>query len=245
MWFDGQGEVVRWDGNPILLDQSIQQDADILKAMEPWKKEIDAVATRKIGSSRVLLKRDCRYEECNMGNFITDAMVDAFVDAADNKSHWTYAAVGCTNPGGIRAEIEVSDITYGDLIMVHPFQNTWDTLELTGETIKKILEIEGLLVWSGLRVTYKVADKTRTAVDVKIRCQSCEYPVYEDMVSDRWYRVVVPTFLVTGGDGYYPFKNNSRNHKVGMLDMDHLTKYVTKMSPITAGVERRSIFLEP
>lgn len=100
-----------------------------------------------------------------MGNFITDAMVDAvcmdsfenfallirivesiklqvatfqFVDAADNKSHWTYAAVGCTNPGGIRAEIEVSDITYGDLIMVHPFQNTWDTLELTGETIKKV-----------------------------------------------------------------------------------------------------------
>lgn len=25
VWFDGQGEVVRWDGNPILLDQSIQQ----------------------------------------------------------------------------------------------------------------------------------------------------------------------------------------------------------------------------
>lgn len=53
--------------------------------MEPWKKEIDAVATRKIGSSRVLLKRDCRYEECNMGNFITDAMVDAVcMDSFEN-----------------------------------------------------------------------------------------------------------------------------------------------------------------
>ncbi|XP_025073201.1 apyrase-like isoform X2 [Pogonomyrmex barbatus] len=146
VWFDDKGEVVDWDGNPILLDQSIEEDPDILEALKPWKKEVDATALKKIGSTRVLLERNCRYEECNMGNLITDAMVDAFVDNAENKTHWTYAAVACSNAGGIRTSIEESEITYGDLMMVQPFENTWDTIELTGKSIEKVpsLRISGI-----------------------------------------------------------------------------------------------------
>ncbi|XP_020284123.1 apyrase isoform X2 [Pseudomyrmex gracilis] len=138
VWFDEQGEVVDWDGNPILLDRSIKEDPDIVEALKPWKEEVDEMSSRKIGKTRVLLDKNCYYEECNIGNLLTDAMVDAFVDAADNKSYWTYAAVACMNPGGIRTSIEESDITYGDLLMVQPFENTWDTVELTGESIKKV-----------------------------------------------------------------------------------------------------------
>ncbi|XP_020284117.1 apyrase isoform X1 [Pseudomyrmex gracilis] len=243
VWFDEQGEVVDWDGNPILLDRSIKEDPDIVEALKPWKEEVDEMSSRKIGKTRVLLDKNCYYEECNIGNLLTDAMVDAFVDAADNKSYWTYAAVACMNPGGIRTSIEESDITYGDLLMVQPFENTWDTVELTGESIKKILEIEGILAWSGLKITYRKDNKTRTAIDIKIRCQDCEYPVFEDLVYDQWYRVVVPTFLMIGGDGYYVFKNSGRNHEIGPLDMDHLTKYVEKISPIFIGTERRITFI--
>lgn len=52
-------------------------DAEILKALEPWKKEVDKVALKKVGSTRVQLNNQCRNKECNMGNFITNAMVDA------------------------------------------------------------------------------------------------------------------------------------------------------------------------
>ncbi|EZA61540.1 apyrase isoform X2 [Ooceraea biroi] len=245
VWFDEQGEVVDWDGNPILLDYSIKEDPTIVEALKPWKEEVDALASKKIGKTKVLLSRsNCRYEECNMGNLITDAMVDAYIDSAENKTQWTYAAVACTNPGGIRTSIEESEITYGDLMMVLPFENTWDIIELTGESIKKILEIEGILAWSGLKITYNVANKTRTAADVKIRCQTCEYPKYEDLLHDEWYRVVVPSFLITGGDGYYIFKNSSRNHQVGMRDIDHFTKYVERISPIFMGIDRRTVFVE-
>ncbi|XP_011876676.1 PREDICTED: apyrase-like [Vollenhovia emeryi] len=243
VWFDDEGEVVDWDGNPLLLDYSIEEDPEILEAMEPWKKEVDATALKKVGSTRVLLERNCRYKECNMGNLITDAMVDAVVDNAENKTHWTYAAVACTNPGGIRTSLEESEITYGDLIMVHPFENTWDTVELTGESIKNILEMGESLIWSGLKITYEKVNETRTVVDVKIRCQACEYPIFQDLVHDQWYRIVVPSFLMNGGDGYYIFKDKSRNHKIGTRDIDHLIKYVTKMSPIFIGTERRIIFL--
>ncbi|KAL6259899.1 hypothetical protein P5V15_009810 [Pogonomyrmex californicus] len=244
VWFDDEGEIVDWDGNPILLDQSIEEDPDILEALKPWKKEVDATALKKIGSTRVLLERNCRYEECNMGNLITDAMVDAFVDNAENKTHWTYAAVACSNAGGIRTSIEESEITYGDLMMVQPFENTWDTIELTGKSIEKILQMNEILVWSGLKIIYKNVNKRRTVVDVKIRCQACEYPAFEELVDDQWYRIVVPSFLINGGDGYHIFKNESRNHKIGTVDIDHFIKYVAKMSPLFIGTERRIIFID-
>ncbi|KAH0953052.1 hypothetical protein HN011_001822 [Eciton burchellii] len=242
VWFDEQGEVVDWDGNPLLLDQSIEEDPGIVEALKPWKEEVDALASKVIGKTRVPLENKCRYKECNLGNLVTDAMVDAYVDSAESKAHWTYAAIACANAGGIRTSIEESVITYGDLMMVHPFENTWDTIELAGESIKKILEIDGILSWSGLRVTYGEANKKRTVVDVKIRCQACEYPIFEDLLDDKWYRIVIPSFLIGGGDGHYIFKNSSRNHQIGTLDMDHLTNYVTKMSPIFIGTERRLIF---
>jgi len=126
---------------------------------------VDALASKVIGQTRVLLDNKCRYKECNLGNLVTDAMVDAvretffiavgliikfaslvlqqftsfqYVDSAKSKAHWTYAAVACANAGGIRTSIEESMITYGDLMMVHPFENTWDTIELTGESIRKV-----------------------------------------------------------------------------------------------------------
>lgn len=52
-------------------------DPEILETLKPWKKEVDATASKKIGSTRVLLEHNCRYKECSMGNLITDAMVNA------------------------------------------------------------------------------------------------------------------------------------------------------------------------
>ncbi|XP_025156635.1 apyrase isoform X1 [Harpegnathos saltator] len=245
VWFDELGEVADWEGNPILLDYSVEQDPDILEALQPWKEVVDAEASRKVGSTRVELNNQCYREECNLGNFIADAMVDAYVEAIDDERYWTYAAVSCSNAGGIRSGIEPSDITFGDLMTVYPFENTWDTLELTGETIKKILAAGGNgLIWSGLKITYKMDGEGRSVEDVKIRCQACEYPVFGDVVDNVWYRLVVPSYLANGGDKYILFKNSSRNHQVGSLDIELLIKYVTKMSPIIAGIDRRLTFVE-
>lgn len=52
-------------------------DPDIVEALKPWKEEVDEMSSRKIGKTRVLLDKNCYYEECNIGNLLTDAMVDA------------------------------------------------------------------------------------------------------------------------------------------------------------------------
>lgn len=51
-------------------------DPEILEALKPWKIEVDAEASRKIGKTKVLLDSNCS-NECNMGNLISDAMVNA------------------------------------------------------------------------------------------------------------------------------------------------------------------------
>nr|KAF7438278.1 hypothetical protein H0235_000669 [Vespula pensylvanica] len=246
VWFDDQGEVVDWEGNPILLDYSIEQDPDILKALIPWQKDVDALAWKHVGKTKVFLDNKCKGKQCNLGNFITDAMIDSFVDLAENETYWTYAAISCTNTGGIRASIEdfAVNITYGDLLMVQPFENTWDTVEITGSSIKYLLEKERIMVWSGLKVIYNMTkDAPNRLVDVKVRCRACEVPRYEDLLDDEWYRIVVPSFVYGGGDDIQVFKNYGRNHKVGSLDIDLFVEYVQKMSPIIAGTDNRVNFL--
>lgn len=49
---------------------------------------------------------------------------------------------------------------------------------------------------------------------------------------------------MSGGDGFRIFKDKSRNHKTGTVDIDHFVKYVTKMSPILIGIERRINIIE-
>lgn len=243
VWFDGKGEVVDWDGNPILLDKSIEQDPEIVKALQPWKVVVDEQANVKIAKSRVYLDNECRKKECNFGNLITDAMVDSYVEKAENKTVWTYAAVGVMNTGGIRIPIDSAGryITYSDLLMAQPFENTWDILELNGSCILQILNMKEKLTWSGLKVIYTGSSKI--VKEVKIRCRACEVPKFEDLRQDEWYRIVVPTFLVGAGDGFVPFKSCGRNHEVGYLDSEQLANYMKKISPILVGEDRRTIFL--
>ncbi|XP_023287861.1 apyrase [Orussus abietinus] len=185
VWFDEDGEVDSWEGNPILLDASIEEDPEVLQALEPWRIDVDALANRKIGAIKVPLSNNCRQAECNAGNFITDAMVDAFVDKAENVSSWTYAAISCMHVGGLRNSIEKTSgfITFGDLAAMLPFGDVWNAVELLGSDLLQVIE-EGvtdsfsetefvgkkLLVWSGIKVTYNLSMPAYSRVtEVKVR----------------------------------------------------------------------------
>lgn len=60
-----------------IFNTQLHLDPDIVEALKPWKEEVDKMSLRKIGNTRVLLDKNCYYEECNIGNLLTDAMVDA------------------------------------------------------------------------------------------------------------------------------------------------------------------------
>ena len=73
--------------------------------------------------------RAVRRAETNMGDLCTDALRIR-----------TGADIGMLNGGGIRDYIKKGDVTYGDIISVHPYGNQICVIEATGQQILDALE---------------------------------------------------------------------------------------------------------
>ena len=73
--------------------------------------------------------RIVRREETNLGDFCADVLRSA-----------TGADIGLISGGGIRADLNKGDVTYGDIISVWPYQNDICILEVTGQQILDALE---------------------------------------------------------------------------------------------------------
>ena len=88
------------------------------------KTEVDLTISYPDGTRAV------RSTETNLGDLCADAY--RVVMGAD---------VGLVNGGGIRADIDAGDITYGDIISVHPYGNEMCLAEVTGQQILDCLEL--------------------------------------------------------------------------------------------------------
>lgn len=91
-------------------------------------------------------KRLIRNRETNLGDFCADAY--RAVSGAD---------IAFVNGGGIRADLNAGDITYGDILSVHPYGNTLCVVQATGQEILDALEL-------GCRSTAAEADDGENAV---------------------------------------------------------------------------------
>jgi 5'-nucleotidase len=255
VYFDDQGEAVRWEGNPIFMDNSIEPDAEILREMAPWKAVVDAIAERELGEVKTTLyQRDCAFGECNIGSFITDAFVDYFIDHPDyqEEGSWTYGTISCTNAGGIRTTLAPGIVTYDDLFTSLPFQNTIDTFELRGDHLLAALEFSAewysfynFLQFSGMRVVFNVTEPfNHRVVSVDVLCRQCEIPKYEKLDLTRNYRMIVPSFIGAGGNGFVPFTHRTNHRKGDAMDIEVVEKYLKKMSPVIQKKDGRNVVLK-
>jgi 5'-nucleotidase len=256
--YDENGDCVDWSGTPYFLDTETPQDETINQEMQPWKDEIDAVGTKVIGKTLVKLDQTtCRYSECLLGNFVADAMVYGYTEQAEDDSSWTYASLAVYNTGGLRTTIEKGDITYNDMVTAQPFGNTFDVGEIEGQYIKEMFEVTmtpysygrayadvNLLQISGFHVVGNLSQPAGSRIEsLKVRCNECTVPIYEDLDLDKTYRLILPSFLKTGGDGFNVIAENLKNVKVGRVDIDVYLDYLEAKSPIFEEVEGRIQFV--
>ncbi|MCD7060374.1 bifunctional metallophosphatase/5'-nucleotidase [Pelagibacterium xiamenense] len=210
--FDADGNVVSAEGDPLLLDASIEPDADAaarvteLKApIEELMQQVVGTATDEIDGSR----ETCRIEECEMGNLVADAILDRVADQG--------VQLVIQNGGGLRASIDAGEITMGEVITVLPFQNTLATFELDGAGIREALE-NGVSDWengagrfpqvAGIRYTWErdaAVGERIVSVDVM---QDGEWMPLED---DTVYKVATNNYMRNGGDGYAMFAGDDKN----------------------------------
>ncbi|HEX9161282.1 MAG TPA: 5'-nucleotidase, partial [Thermoanaerobaculia bacterium] len=107
------------------------------------------------------------------------------------------------NSGGIRSNLRAGDLAYSDIFEVSPFDNYPAVIEMTGAQITQALQLltssdRGLMQVSGLRYT---VDAQKPAAD---RLVSVTLDDGTPIDPAKLYRVAMPDFLASGGDGLLP-----------------------------------------
>lgn len=68
----------------------------------------------------------------------------------------------------------------------------------------------------GILVTYNLfLPPGNRVVSVEVRCTECSVPDYEPLDIEKTYRIVAPSFIVGGGDGYTMIADNVQNLVTG------------------------------
>lgn len=256
--FDEGGKIISHNGNPILLDETVDEDPDTLTEINKFSETFKNLSRTALGETYVLLvgeKVTCRTQECNLGDVVADAMLESLVSYQSEES-WSDVSISILNGGGIRTTVGQGVITIADVTAVLPFQGTFDVFDLQGKYLLEALEnsvyyYNDTSLWgrflqvSGILITYNLTKPPGyRVVSVEVRCAACPVPKYELLDLDKTYRIVAPSYIVGGGDGYTMVADNLRNHQTGNLDSSVLGDYIQKYSPILQGIERRIMFVE-
>ena len=219
------------------------QDEDAINYIEGIKNKFSDVLQEVVAKSSVTLttldptthKRAIRNSETNLGDFCADAyrvMVGADIAFA--------------NGGGIRADIEEGNITYEEIINVHPFGNEICMIETTGQDILDALEIGaceypiengGFLQVSDL--SYTIDPSIPSSVVFNERGQFVKvdgkYRVTEVMVGNeplvlnKTYTLASHNYMIkNGGDGYTMFMDDKMIKDSVVIDNGALINYITE-----------------
>ncbi|WP_087881562.1 bifunctional metallophosphatase/5'-nucleotidase [Arabiibacter massiliensis] len=225
-----------------LVKPPVAQDADTAAFVKQIEDELNKTLGKVVARTEVKLvavENDARknwavrMHETNLGDLTADAMRVAL--GAD---------IGFSNGGGIRSDVPVGDITYGNAIGVLPFGNALCKVEASGQTIIDALEMGarlypqpngGFLQTSGL--TYEIRSDIPTPVKLNAKNEFVgiegERRVQNVRVNGepidlgRTYTVSAIAYLLKdGGDGFTMFKNAKVIVAEQGLDYEALITYI-------------------
>jgi 2',3'-cyclic-nucleotide 2'-phosphodiesterase (5'-nucleotidase family) len=173
-----------------------------------------------IGSSNLKISRSTSAESL-MGNFVCDAIL--------SRTETDFAFISF---GELYADIFRGDITELDMFRLFPFSRTLVVFEMSGDTIKQILEKSigagqsGLAI-SGGKVEY---DQSRPTGNRLTYVQVGEYPLYPK----KEYRVVTIDYLADGLAGFDMLTEIDPVYvfRTGVLLRDTLSDYIRQNSPL-------------
>ena len=186
--------------------------------------------------------RRIRNDETNLGDLVADAY--RVVMGAD---------IGMVNGGGIRADIEAGNVTYEDIINVHPYGNEMCLAVATGQEILDALELGamnapledgGFQHVSGLTYTIDLSVPSSVVLDAtgSFAGVAGPYRVTNVLVNGQplnvnsTYTVASHNYMIKeGGSGFNMFMDNTLLQDCTMLDNQLLIDYITEYLGGTIG----------
>ncbi|KAK8762183.1 hypothetical protein V5799_026548 [Amblyomma americanum] len=265
--FDAEGNVTYWEGNPILMNASVQEDPCMNATLAPYKENMTKQMEKVIGSTKVLMEHEhdiCRLQECNLGNLVADAYYEYFVNMDTSTPNentttrqepkaWSEINGAVVNAGSIRTALpSFSKVTWGDVVTTLPYGNSLVVMTINGAEVYKMFEHSvtnytlnsearkgRFLQVSGFRVEYDLTKPNGQRVtSLSVLCRNCTVPKYVSIDCEATYKIATADFLTRGGDGY-KFLKSAKTTDGGPIEYEALEKYVVKMSPLKTPNEGR------
>jgi 5'-nucleotidase len=241
------GELVAASADNLIVDnaKNLRESSTTVRIPDPSKEDpqVQAVVNQYVTASAPLANRvigriqgnltrtSTPLGESTLGDVIADAQYVATQPAALGGAQLAFM-----NPGGIRADLNVNDIssggeppgdvTYGEAFTVQPFGNSLVTKTMTGDMIRRLLQQQfancGGTVTSGIRALQISSTFKYESAPAATACA--------DKIGRMWvsgvevtptssYRVTMNNFLAAGGDGFTVF-NEGTDALGGAQDID-------------------------
>ena len=247
------------EDNYLLPVQYLKKDKDVDAVAQEIISAVDEKYGATFATTEIYLngERDPgnRTMETNLGDLITDAMVWSVVKEGGIEQVEPNAVVGITNGGGIRASIDVGEISMKDVNTVLPFGNTVAVIYVTGSELLEALEastfctpssIGGYPQTSGIDWTidttveydqgelYHNADGSDTTyyAPASIKRVTINSINGEAFDPEATYAVVTNNFTAAGGDTYNVFMrayNEGSGFDTGIPMDEAVMNYVTEV----------------
>jgi len=214
------------------ISEGYSQDELVLATAKNVIDTVDAEFGAKFAESKVYLngvKAVVRTSETNLGDLIADAMIWSVTNSTELPVP-AENIIAVTNGGGIRASVEIGDVSRSNIKSVLPFGNTLTVCYLKGSELLEALEastfstpeaIGGFPQIAGM----KISINTTIAFDAGEEYPGSTYcrPNTINRVTiteingkefdpEAIYAVVTNNFCSAGGDTYYVFNNQTTQY---------------------------------
>jgi 5'-nucleotidase len=227
----------RVDATTIRQPDTSKEDPRVAAVVRQYVTQAAPLANRVIGKIQGDLTRTGTvFGETTLGDVIADAQYEATKGVGFGE-----AKLAFMNPGGIRADLRISDIssggeapgevTYGEAFTVQPFGNSLVTKTMTGDMIRRLLQQQFRVGTTPCLGSTAPASGRVLQVSSTFKYESNPTAATcADKIGRMWvsgvevaptdsFRVTMNNFLASGGDGFTVF-NEGTNALGGAQDID-------------------------
>ncbi|XP_055605886.1 apyrase-like, partial [Uranotaenia lowii] len=134
VYFDHHSRVKFWEGFPVYVNNSIKPQPDVENLMQGWAKTVEDLQSQGQGLSEVNLDYSfCRIRECNLGDFVADAMADHF-------SNSTFKPSAMIPGAYFHQSIPEGNVSIAQIMAAIPESSPLSLVRLKGEDLWNVLE---------------------------------------------------------------------------------------------------------
>jgi 2',3'-cyclic-nucleotide 2'-phosphodiesterase (5'-nucleotidase family) len=224
------------------IDESIPNDPAVDAIVAPYSAKVRELGV-PIGKLVGVLKKT-GMGAGSLGNFVADALRDRAQVKLGKP-----VLLAITNGGGLRKnEISEGVLTANDIFELLPFENALITLDLTGEQLRRFLDIvvSHRDAQAGARITYRTNEKKQNEiVSVKLGSAGVEKEIDPKAI----YTIVTIDYLVKRGGEYSVLQEGKNVQPLGLSMRDAVLDYVKAETaagrPIKAMLDGRFRYDKP